>query len=98
MLEVILAWPDDVSEQILMFFPRMCQFPRRILACESVDAAHHLIQLFLRVILFDWLSGHNLGKHRGILLINGHWSNKFPRHLRPDRSIIRTLAALRSRT
>ena len=78
MLEVILAWLDDVSEQILMLFPRMCEFPRLILACESVDAAHHLMQLFLRLILFDWLSGHNLGKHRGILLSDGTLVQQIP--------------------
>src|SRR6266516_833974 len=58
MLEVILAWLDDVSKQILMLFPRMCEFPRRILACESVDAAHHLMQLFLRVKMLDCVSWH----------------------------------------
>src|SRR5439155_2181822 len=49
MLEVILARLNDFSEQILMLFPRMCKFPRRILACEGVNAAHHLVQLGARV-------------------------------------------------
>src|SRR6266540_1984349 len=39
MLEVILAWLDDVSEQILMLFPRMCEFPRRIFVREHRTAA-----------------------------------------------------------
>ena len=68
MLEVILAWLDDVSEQILMLFPRMCEFPRRILACEGVKAVHHLVQLFLRVKMLDRLSGHNVRKQSKILL------------------------------
>ena len=44
MLEVILAWLDDVSKQILMFFPRMCQFPRRILRAHSLSDAARMLQ------------------------------------------------------
>ena len=39
MLEVILAGLDDVSEQILTLFPRVCEFPGRILAYPAQHRA-----------------------------------------------------------